>query len=57
MTLVICICTYNRNPSLVRCLKSISKLHVVLNIKIRIIVVDNSTNRSSLKTVKKCGNI
>ena len=53
MTLVICICTYNRNPGLIRCLKSINNLYVVLNIKIKVIVVDNSINRSSSKPVKK----
>ena len=31
MTLVICICTYNRNPSLVKCLKSINNLSDLLN--------------------------
>ena len=53
MTLVICICTYNRNLSLIRCLKSINKLHLISNIKIKIIVVDNSNKHSSLKLVKK----
>lgn len=53
MTLVICITTYNRNPGLIRCLKSINNLYLVKNIKIKIIVVDNSINRVSFKTVKK----
>ena len=53
MTLVICICTYNRNLSLVRCLRSINKLYLVPNIKIKIIVVDNSNKHVSLKPVKK----
>ena len=53
MTLVICICTYNRNLSLIRCLKSINKLHLISNIKIKIIVVDNSNKYTSLKLVKK----
>ena len=53
MTLVICICTYNRNLSLIRCLKSINNLFVVLNVKIIIIVVDNSINYNSFKLVKK----
>ena len=52
MTLVICICTYNRNLSLVRCLRSINKLYLVPNIKIKIIVVDNSNKHVSLKPVK-----
>ncbi len=53
MKLVICICTYNRNLSLIRCLKSINNLYLVLNIKIKIIVVDNSENYVSHKLVKK----
>ena len=53
MTLVICVSTYNRNLSLIRCLKSINNLYVVSNIKIKIIVVDNSTKRNSFKPVKK----
>ena len=53
MTLVICICTYNRNLSLIRCLKSIDKLYLISNIKIKIIIVDNSAKCTSLKLVKK----
>ena len=53
MTLVICICTYNRNLSLIRCLQSIDKLYLISNIKIKIIVADNSNKHSSLKLVKK----
>ena len=53
MTLVICVSTYNRNLSLIRCLKSINNLYVVSNIKIKIIVVDNSAKRNSFKPVKK----
>ena len=53
MMLVICVPTYNRNRSLIRCLKSINNLYVVSNIKIKIIVVDNSAKRNSYKPVKK----
>ena len=53
MTLVICITTYNRNLSLIRCLKSINNLYVVPHVKIKIIVVDNSIGRVSFKPVKK----
>ena len=52
MTLVICITTYNRNLSLIRCLKSINNLYVVPNVKIKIIVVDNSIGCISFKPVK-----
>ena len=53
MTLVICICTNNRNLSLVKCLKSINNLFVELNVKTKIIIVDNSINYNSFKLVKK----
>ena len=53
MTLVICVSTYNRNLSLIRCLKSINNLYVVPNIKIEIIIVDNAIEYSSFKLVKK----
>ena len=53
MKLVICICTHNRNPSLLRCLKSINNLHVVPNIKIEVVVVDNVIEYPSFKLVKK----
>ncbi len=53
MTLVICITTYNRNLSLIKCLESINNLYVVPNVKIKIIVVDNSIGRVSFKPVKK----
>ena len=53
MKLLICICTYNRNLSLLRCLKSINNLYVVSNIKIEIIIVDNAIEYSSFKLVKK----
>ncbi len=53
MKLVICICTYNRNPSLVKCLKSINNLLVKKKVKVKIVIVDNSINYSSFKTVKK----
>ncbi len=53
MTLTICICTYNRNTSLARCLISISKLYIAYKIKIKIIIVDNSVDNNSFKIVNK----
>ena len=53
MKLVICVCTYNRSNALIKCLKSISRLYKILNVKIEIVIVDNSTKRSSFKLVKK----
>ena len=51
MKLVICICTYNRNSSLIKCLRSVNRLYKISNIKIEIIVVDNSIKYSSFKPV------
>ena len=53
MKLVICICTYNRNLGLFRCLKSINNLYRVPNIKIEVVVVDNAIKYPSFKLVKK----
>ena len=53
MKLAICICTYNRNSSLVRCLKSINNLYGASNIKIKIVIVDNTNNYNSFKLIKK----
>ena len=53
MKLVICVCTYNRSNALIKCLKSISCLYKILNVKIEIVIVDNSTKRSSFKLVKE----
>ena len=53
MKLVICICTYNRNNSLIKCLRSVNRLCKISNIKIEIIVVDNSIKYSSFKPVKE----
>ena len=53
MKLVICICTYNRNYNLVKCLKSIKRLYTVPKLKIEIIVTDNSIDNSSYKLVNK----
>ena len=36
MKLVICICTYNRNSSLIKCLRSVDRLYKISNIKIEI---------------------
>ena len=42
-TLVICICTYKRNESLEKCLKSLKKLNNTKKIKIIILIIDNTT--------------
>lgn len=52
-TLVICICTYKRNKSLEKCLKSLKNLSVKKKIKIIILIIDNTINYESLNLVKK----
>ena len=52
-TLIICICTYNRNKSLKECLKSIEKLNNSNKIKIIILIVDNTFDYQSFNLVKK----
>ena len=52
-TLIICICTYKRNESLEKCLKSIKRLNNINNIKIKILIIDNTTNYESFKLVSK----
>ena len=51
--ILICICTFNRNKSLINCLKSIQKLKKVNAYKVKILVLDNSNNNNSYNTIKK----
>ena len=51
--IIICIPTYNRNKSLIDCLKSIKKMENKNHFKIKVLVVDNSTTNNSYKTIKK----
>jgi len=53
MSLVICICTYNRNQSLLECLKSIKKLRIKKNLKIKIIIIDNSLKKNSYTMINR----
>ena len=52
-TLVICICTYNRNKSLKECLYSLEKLNNSVKIKIIILIIDNTSGYQSFNLVKK----
>ena len=52
-TLVICICTYNRNKSLSTCLESIAKLNNPTKIEIKILIIDNTKNFQSFSHIKK----
>ena len=51
-TLVICICTYKRNKSLIDCLKSLEKLNTVKNIKVEVLIIDNTINNNSFNVIK-----
>ena len=53
MKILICICTYKRNESLKRCIKSINKIKIKNKTKINIIIVDNSENNNLLKIKKQ----
>ena len=52
-TLVICICTYNRNESLKECLRSLEKLKNSVKIKITILIIDNTVDNQSFNLIKK----
>jgi succinoglycan biosynthesis protein ExoM len=52
MNLAICICTYNRNNKLTKCLDSIEKINLLNKFSIKIIIVDNSINKNSYLLIK-----
>ena len=52
MKILICICTYKRNKSLVECIHSFSKAFLPNNVKISFLILDNSKNFESLKLIK-----
>ena len=52
MNLAICICTYNRNNKLIKCLDSIEKINLLNKFSIKIIIVDNSINKNSYFLIK-----
>jgi len=51
--ILICIPTYNRNRSLINCLKSIRNLKNINFFKINVLILDNSITNNSYKIVKK----
>ena len=53
MKILICICTYNRNKSLVNCLNSIRNLVSKNKYEINILIVDNTTNFNCKNTINK----
>ena len=52
MKFLVCICTFKRNQDLIKCLKSIKKVILPINSKIKILVVDNTTNNNSYTVIR-----
>ncbi len=50
--ILICICTFNRNQSLIECLNSIKKLKDINYFDIKILILDNSSSNSSYKIIQ-----
>jgi len=53
MKFLTCICTYKRNISLNKCLKSIEKITLPINTHITILIVDNTINNNSYALINK----
>ena len=53
MKFLTCICTYKRNISLNKCLKSIEKITLPINTHITILIVDNTINNNSYSLINK----
>ena len=53
MNLIICIPTYNRNESLLNCLRSINNIIIYDKIKITALIVDNTKNNNSKNIINK----
>ena len=51
--ILICICTYKRNDSLVKCLKSINNLILKNHFELNILIVDNTINFNSENEINK----
>jgi len=51
--ILICICTFNRNKSLIECLNSIKKLKDINLFDIKILIVDNTFSNNSYNIIKK----
>ena len=50
--ILICICTFNRNKSLIECLNSIKKLKNINKFDVKILILDNSKLNNSFKIIK-----
>ncbi len=52
MKILICICTYKRNESLIKCLQSFSQTLKPSKIKISFLILDNSANFETFNLIK-----
>jgi len=51
MKILICICTYNRNLQLKKCIESFKKAFIPTNLEIKFLIIDNSINNHSFKLI------
>ena len=52
MKILICICTYHRNKSLLESLTNFNKILIPFNLNIEFLIVDNSINFESFNLIK-----
>ena len=52
MKILICICTYHRNKSLLECLRYFNQIQIPFNINIKFLINDNSINFESFYLIK-----
>ena len=52
MKILICICTYHRNKSLLENLTNFKKISIPFNLNIEFLIVDNSINFGSFNLIK-----
>lgn len=52
MKILICICTYHRNKSLIEFLRNFNKILIPFNFNIKFLIVDNSINFDSFNLIK-----
>lgn len=52
-SILICICTYNRNKKLINCLKSVESLLLKKKHILKVLILDNTINFSSKKIINK----
>jgi succinoglycan biosynthesis protein ExoM len=51
--ILICICTYHRNKELIECLSSLNKAILPKNLRIKLLILDNSKNKTTFNLFKE----